>query len=52
MSKDFFWISLFFPLDTDNFTARDPWIGRWRAETSVMHYALESEDIALMPLFT
>ena len=50
-SKDFFWISLFSPLDTDNFTARDPWIWRWREATSVIPYALESEHTALMSFF-
>jgi len=36
----------FVPLDSDNFTARDPWTWRWREETKVISYASESELLA------
>ena len=36
----------FFLLDTDNFTARDPWTWRWKEETSVMPYASELDTAA------
>jgi len=39
MSKGIFCISNVFPLDTDNFTVRDPWTWRWREETRVIPYA-------------
>jgi len=46
MSKSIFWISIFSPLDTDNFTARDPCTWRWREETRVIPYALEPDTAA------
>ena len=48
--KGIVWISDFFPLDTDNFAARDPWTWRWREETRLIPHpseldtATESKD--------
>jgi len=37
------WISKFSPLDTDDFITRDLWTWRWREETRLIPYPLESE---------
>jgi len=37
--REFFLFPILFPLNTQNFTPRDPWTWYWREETEVMAYA-------------
>ena len=39
-------IQEFFPSDTDNFIASDPWTRHWREETRVIPYASELDTAA------